>query len=87
MVEDFRALLLCFFFFIVVVVRRRRHPLEGGKDRRQRRREERDRNENEDEKEKHTERIPSSRGSLPPLVVVVIQVSANERRRDPKRMP
>ena len=84
MVEDFRALLLCFFFFIVVVVRRR-HPLEGGKDRRQRRREERDRNENE--KEKHTERIPSSRGSLPPLVVVVIKVSANERRRDPKRMP
>ena len=86
MVEDFRALLLCFFFFIVVV-RRRRHPLEGGKDRRQRRREERDRNENEDEKEKHTERIPSSRGSLPPLVVVMIKVSANERRRDPKRMP
>lgn len=82
MVEDFRALLLC--FFIVVP---RRHPLEGEKDRRQRRREERDRNENEDEKEKNTERIPPGRGSLPPPVVVIIKVSANERRRDPKRMP
>ena len=86
MVEDFRALLLCFFFFFIVVVRRR-HPLEGEKDRRQRRREERDRNENEDEKEKNTERIPSCRGSLQPLVVVTVKVSANERRRDPKRMP
>ena len=86
MVEDFRALLVGFFLFIGVGVRRR-HPLEGGKDRRQRRREERDRNENEDEKEKHNERIHSSRGRLPPLVVVMIKVSANERRRDPKRMP
>ena len=85
MVEDFRALLLCFFFIVVIV---RRHPLEGEKDRRQRRREEeRDRNENEEEKEKHTERMPSRRGTLPPLVVVIIKVSANERRRDPKRMP